>query len=132
MLIFRTIPKSILKKTGIVLDLQNKNTETEHFEVGISYTTKRVFVQLPKNDTDTHFLSSFRYVHWDHNNRQWIIPNYGKNLELIKNYFRNRTVTISEQQDEKIVDAKQSIAEANILKVQNIQNRILRIYFVYN
>lgn len=101
-------------------------------DISITITAKRIFVQLPKNDTDTQFLGSFRYVHWDNNNRQWTIPNYGKNLELIKNYFRDRNVAITEQQDEVIVESKQTIAEANTLKALNIQNRILRIYFVYN
>jgi site-specific recombinase XerD len=106
--------------------------DTKPVEINICITAKRIFVQLPKNDTDTQFLSSFRYVHWDNTNRQWIIPNYGKNLELIKNYFRTRRIAISKQHDEKIVETKQTIIEANILKTENIQNRILRIYFVYN
>jgi len=106
--------------------------DTKVVEINICITAKQIFVQLPKNDTDTQFLSSFRYVHWDNTNRQWIIPNYRKNLGLIKNYFRTRRVVISEQHDEKIVEPKQTIAEANIFKTENIQNRILRIYFVYN
>ena len=77
-------------------------------------------------------VSQSRYAHWDNANRQWIIPNYGKNLELIENYFRNRTVSVNRRQDEMIVESKQGIAEADILKAQNIQNRLLRIYFVYN
>ena len=89
-------------------------------------------MQLPKNETDTQFLTSFRYVHWDNNNRQWIIPNYGKNLELLKSYFQNRTVVITEQSDQIINETKTTLAEADKVKVLNIQNRILRIYFTYN
>ncbi len=124
-----------IRKSRLVLkkpDVSNKQVNdiitpiitTKRAEINISITTKRIFVQLPKNDTDTQFLSSFRYVHWDNNNRQWIIPNYGKNLELLKSYFQNRTVTLSELHDE--------MAEADKVKVLNIQNRILRIYFTYN
>ena len=105
---------------------------TKRAEINISITTKRIFVQLPKNETDTQFLTSFRYVHWDKNNRQWIIPNYGKNLELLKSYFQNRTVVITEQSDQKINETKTTLAEADKVKVLNIQNRILRIYFTYN
>ncbi|MHB9057190.1 MAG: site-specific tyrosine recombinase/integron integrase [Paludibacteraceae bacterium] len=101
-------------------------------DININVTTKRIFVQLPKNETDTQFLTSFRYVRWDNNNRQWIIPNYGKNLELLKSYFQNRTVTLTELHDEKITAVNTTMAEADKVKVLNIQNRILRIYFTYN
>ena len=114
-------------------NVKEKNVAIKkNVEVNIVLTTKRIFVQLPKNDTDTQFLKSFRYIHWDTNNRQWIIPNYGKNLELLKSYFQSRTVEITEQQDEKIIEAKSSLSEVGILKTLNIQNRILRIYFTYN
>ncbi len=99
-------------------------------EVNMTITSKRIFVKLPKNDTDTQFLSSFRYVHWDNNNHQWIIPNYGKNFDLLKSYFENRTMLISEQHDTKIIQTK--TAEAGKIKTFNVQNRILEIYFTYN
>ncbi|MDO9154149.1 MAG: phage integrase N-terminal SAM-like domain-containing protein [Paludibacter sp.] len=135
--------KTELQKPNLVLQKQKTSKEPEHetettvatakpVEVSIAVTSKRIFVQLPKNDTDTQFLSSFRYVHWDNNNRQWIIPNYGKNLDLLKSYFQNRTVAITEQRDEKITEAKTTVAEAGTVKTLNIQNRILRVYFAYN
>ena len=130
------ISKPVLKKTNVSKVQPNDTitpiTTVKRAAIKISFTTKRIFVQLPKNDTDTQFLSSFRYVHWDNNNRQWIIPNYGKNPELLKSYFQNRTVTLCELHDEKIVEAKTTMAEADKVKVLNIQNRILRIYFTYN
>ena len=132
-----------IRKSKLVLkrpDVRNKQINdiitpiisTKREDIKISFTTKRIFVQLPKNETDTQFLTSFRYVHWDNNNRQWIIPNYGKNLELLKSYFQNRTVTLTELHDEKITEANTTMAEADWVKVHNIQNRILRIYFTYN
>ena len=121
----------VLKKPDVsnkqVNDIITPIKSTKREDIKISFTTKRIFVQLPKNETDTQFLTSFRYVHWDNNNRQWIIPNYGKNLELLKSYFQNRTVTLSELHDEKIVEAKTTMAEADKGKVLNIQNRVLRI-----
>ena len=58
-----------LDKAGRDLSLRGRN------DISIEITEKRIFVKLPKNDTDTQFLRSFRYVHWDNANRQWIIPN---------------------------------------------------------
>lgn len=135
--------KTELQKTNLVLKKHKESKELtreiettvatkQPVEVSLVVTSKRIFVQLPKNETDTQFLRSFRYVYWDNNNRQWIIPNYGKNLELLKSYFQHRTVVITEQHDEKITEAKTTVAEAGILKVLNIQSRILRIYFTYN
>ena len=135
--------KTEIQKTNLVLKKQKESKGPAHetettvatkkpIEVNITITPKRIFVQLQKNETDTQFLSSFRYVHWDNNNRQWIIPNYGKNLELLKSYFQHRTVAITEQRDEKITEAKTTVAEAGTLKALNIQNRILRIYFTCN
>ena len=130
------LSKLVLKKPNVgkeqSTDIKTPNRTVKLSEIKISFTTKRIFVQLPKNETDTQFLTSFRYVHWDNNNRQWIIPNYGKNLELLKSYFQNRTVTLSELHDEKITEAKTAMAEADKVQVLNIQNRILRIYFTYN
>ena len=130
------ISKLVLKKQieskDHVNDVKTPIITTKRAEINISITTKRIFVQLPKNETDTQFLTSFRYVHWDKNNRQWIIPNYGKNPELLKSYFQNRTVVITEQSDQKINETKTTLAEADKVKVLNIQNRILRIYFTYN
>lgn len=137
--------QSVIKapKTNLVLKKVQVNKETikkieatvttiKPVEIRIAVTKKRLFVQLPKNDTDTQFLASFRYVHWNNTNKQWIVPNYGKNFELIKNYFQNRSLEITEQHDEQIVDTKQCFAEIDTLKAHNIQNRIIRIYFVYN
>ena len=87
-------------------ELKTTDTSVKPVEVNIAVTPKRIFVKLPKNDTDTQFLSSFKYVHWDNNNHQWIIPNYGKNFDLLKSYFQNRKVVISEQSDKTIAQTK--------------------------
>ena len=116
----------VLKETSS----KHKEYELKTAEINMTVTSKRIFVKLPKNDTDTQFLSSFRYVHWDNNNHQWIIPNYGKNFDLLTSYFQNRTLAISKQDDKKIIQTK--TAEAGKIKTFNVQNRILEIYFTYN
>lgn len=108
------------------------DTAQQRVHVFITFTTKKIFVQLQKNETDTQFIRSFKYVYWDCANRQWIIPNYGRNLALLKDYFSDRKITITEQVNRTIVSEQQSIVQAHTLKVVNIQNRILRIYFTYN
>ncbi|MBP7220093.1 MAG: hypothetical protein KA995_06700, partial [Paludibacteraceae bacterium] len=78
------------------IDIRNKAN------IHITITDKRLYIKLPKNDTDTQFLSSFRFVQWDKNNLQWILPNYGKNLELIQSYFDKRSVDIHHEKERKI------------------------------
>jgi integrase/recombinase XerD len=128
-----TIEAELRNPLSIVLNQtssKNKEYELKTAEINMTVTSKRIFVKLPKNDTDTQFLSSFRYVHWDNNNHQWIIPNYGKNFDLLTSYFQNRAFAISKQDDKKIIQTK--TAEAGKIKTFNVQNRILEIYFTYN
>lgn len=126
----------VLKKKNESIDKGNEVSTiavtVKSAEVNITVTAKRLFIKIQKNETDTQYLKSFKYVQWDNNNRQWIIPNYGRNLELIKSYFQNRTVVIAEQTEKKITSEKAGMPEAGTLKVINVQNRILKIYFVYN
>lgn len=70
--------KPILIKEDIVSDI-----EIEVFE-------KRIFVKMPKNETDIQFIRSFQFARWDKSSYKWVIPNFSKNLELLKNYFGNR------------------------------------------
>lgn len=131
------------KKSDLTLNRKDANQEVTNtiytkvatakpVEVNITLTPRRIFVQLQKNEIDTQFLRSFKYIRWDNNNRQWILPNYGKNLELLKSYFQNRAVAIIEQSDKNITEAKTTVSEAGTLKAINVQNRIIRIYFAYN
>lgn len=131
------------RKSDLTLNRKDANQEVTNtiytkvatakpVEVNITLTPRRIFIQLQKNEIDTQFLRSFKYIRWDNNHRQWILPNYGKNLELLKSYFQNRAVAIIEQSDKNITEVKTTVSEAGILKAINVQNRIIRIYFVYN
>ena len=58
--------------------------------ITISVSQKSILLRMPKNETDIQFVRTFNYVRWDNREYRWVIPNYGKNLELIKNYFNAR------------------------------------------
>ena len=55
---------------------------------------KKIAVKLPKKDSDTIFLLSFKYSKWDPVKFCWVIPNYGKNLSLLEEYFNGRIAEI--------------------------------------
>lgn len=101
-------------------------------EINISITPKRIFIQLPKNDTDIHFLRSFKYAGWDNANRQWYMPNYGKNLELLRSYFEKREVIYFDKSDIIIQEKPKGMIEEGKIKVTNIDNRMLKIYLPFS
>lgn len=70
-------------------------------EIIITYTAKQITIKIPKNEVDIQFIRTFNYVRWDKSNYCWIMPNYGKNLELLKNYFGER-ITKLEYKDEEV------------------------------
>lgn len=59
-------------------------------EIVLEISSKSIFVKMPKNDTDIQFVRTFKFVRWDNAQFRWVIPTYGINLELIKNYFNSR------------------------------------------
>jgi len=67
---------------------------TNKNEIAIELSGKSIFLKMPKNETDIQFIRTFQYVRWDNAHFRWVVPNYGKNLELIKNYFNTRITRI--------------------------------------
>ncbi len=78
-------------KTAIKADLQNV---TQHNGIAIEISPKQITVTMPKNETDIQFIRTFKYVRWNSNNFCWVIPNYGKNIDLLRNYFGQRITNI--------------------------------------
>jgi len=67
---------------------------TDKNEIAIELSGKSIFLKMPKNETDIQFVRTFQYLRWDNAHFRWVVPNYGKNLELIKNYFNTRITRI--------------------------------------
>jgi integrase/recombinase XerD len=63
-------------------------------EIVIEFSSKSIVLKMPKNETDIQFVRTFKYVRWDKARYRWVIPNFGQNLELIKNYFNTRITRI--------------------------------------
>ena len=78
-------------KTATKADLQNV---TQHNGIVIEISPKQITVTMPKKETDIQFIRTFKYVRWNSNNFCWVIPNYGKNIDLLKNYFGQRIINI--------------------------------------
>ena len=52
-----------------VQSLPNKN------EIVIEISGKRLFLKMPKNETDIQFVRTFEYIRWDNSHLKWVIPN---------------------------------------------------------
>ncbi len=125
-------PKADLEEKAKEITVTTSPTLSLHETNVIIVQGKRIIVRIPKNDTDTQFLLSFRYVHFDKLNKHWIIPHYGKDLDLLLSYFENRQIKVVYEKNRIIQNAAGEAVEAGKLKTYTIQNRIIRIYFVYN
>lgn len=102
------------QKTTIAIQKTNKSfTDLKKTEIIITYTSKQIVLKIPKNETDIQYVRTFQYVRWDNKAFCWLIPNYGKNLELLKNYFGERITKI----DFKAEEVKKIISVASHLPV---------------
>jgi site-specific recombinase XerD len=62
--------------------------------ITIEVVGKRLFVQMPKNAADIQYIRSFSHAYWDRGAFRWIVPNYKRNLELLKTYFGERLTAV--------------------------------------
>lgn len=128
---------SIIKRNTNKENVSDKKVfnsiDKQNSEIEIQYTHARIFVKLPKKDTDTQFLKTFKYVRWDGDRFLWIIPNFGKNLDILLSYFKGRNVSVCELKSIVIEQRKTPVysAAGNFLVVNKF-NRTLKVYFAYN
>lgn len=110
-----------------------KETPIHPNTVLIEVIDKKIIIKLPKNDIDTQFLSNFRYVQWNKKGYYWQIPNYGKNLELIKTYFGNRILSLMIHKTVEIQPdlQKYQIVKNEVLAISMVNSR-LKVIFAYH
>jgi integrase/recombinase XerD len=70
--------------------------------IEIDVIGKQIVIKMPKNETDIQFIRTFNYFRWDKSNYRWVLPNFGNNLELLKNYFNNRLSRLDFKKAEQI------------------------------
>lgn len=102
--------------------------------VSILVFGRKIAVKLPKDDMDTRFILSLRYSRWDAKQYCWIIPNFSKNLELLKSYFKNRiTELVVHEEPEANIEtgAERKIGKNDLLIIKTISGR-LKLFFGIN
>lgn len=94
---------------------------------------RKIMLKLPKNETDTKFILTLRFSRWDKSQRVWIVPNYPGNLDIIKEYFKDRIsrITIHKEIEVQTAQTTYRIAEKEVLVFKTPTQR-LKIIFGYN
>jgi integrase/recombinase XerD len=65
-------------------------SQASYKEIVVEVSPKSIYIKMPKNEADIEFIRTFRYVRWDNSALKWVIPDYGQNLEMVKQHFGNR------------------------------------------
>ncbi len=94
---------------------------------------RKIILKMPKNDIDVKFIVSLRFSKWDKENRTWLIPNYPGNLDIIKEYFKERISNIIIHQAVEIStgNATHKIESNDFLCVKTHSGR-LKLIFGFN
>ncbi|MDD4922486.1 MAG: tyrosine-type recombinase/integrase [Bacteroidales bacterium] len=121
-----TIPENLI--TPIIAATTVKKNVT------IEVAGRRIFIRMPKNDTDSQFIRSFNFSYWDLKAYVWIVPLYKNNLDLLKDYFGERLESLNyHQQFENQINytQKRIIEKDSILLIKTKAGR-MRVIFGYH
>jgi len=125
-------PKKIQKDKKEVID----SSPVSFYKKGKIYVEvigRNIIIRLPKNKTDIAFLQTLRYSRWINHQFFWQIPNYGTNLEVIKNYLGDRIYKLTIHQQIEINNKKVQIKKIEpnqVIVIKTTTNR-LKIIFGY-
>lgn len=126
--IMREFPEaSFVKDVGAELKVKPRPVILESVDTAVEQpkgvrliATRRIInVFLPKNEADSEYIRSIAYCRWNRGLRCWVVPNFGKNLENLKNYFGDRLVSVEEVLSE--------VIEINKKKYERIKGELLTI-----
>jgi integrase/recombinase XerD len=100
------------------IEIKYKNDETFiSKDVTISIIGKQIYIQIPKNKADIQFIRTFKYVRWEKIEFRWVIPNRDQNLNLLKNYFKDR---INKIEEVPFVRTSKTIFQKPIQPIENL------------
>jgi len=106
----------------------------KHTDVSILVFGRNIAVKIPKNALDTQFILNLKYSRWDKKRWCWIVPNYSKNLELLKNYFNDRITEFVVQETIETNtngNERRIVGKNDLLIIKSAAGR-LKVIFGYN
>ena len=102
--------------------------------ISVMVLGRQIAIKLPKNEADTRFILGLRYSRWDGRQYCWIVPNYPGNLDLIKDYFKERIsdLVIHDEIETTInSNTQRTISKNDLLVIKTTTGR-LKVIFGYN
>jgi len=123
------------EETKVISPLPDSHRHSQKIKgISIQVIGRSIIVKLPKNALDTHFILSLRYSRWDAKQFCWIVPNYPGNLDLIKDYFKDRIseLIIHEEVETKTSTVAQKSIKANELLIIKTNAGRLKLIFCFN
>lgn len=95
---------------------------------------RSILIKLPKNNLDIHFIRSLKYSRWDQKHFHWVIPNYPGNLNLIKDYFKERIRELTVHNEYQVNTSSESIMniKTNQLLMIKTNNGRIKLIFTFN
>lgn len=122
----QTATATAIKQLG-----HKKSHNLKHTGVFILVCGKNIAVKIPKNELDTQFILSLRYSRWDKKKWCWIVPNYSKNLDLLKKYFNDRITELVIQDQPEIpinVGERRIVGKNDLLIIKSGGGRLKLIF----
>jgi len=95
-------------------------------------TPRSIQLRLPKNYGDIAFIRTFASGRWDMAGFCWVIPNYPKNLEKLKQFFKGRLLIQTTEEKGARHKLLASDIEPYKLLVVRQQNGRIQLYFKYD
>lgn len=128
-------PKEIIQSPTI--ETNNNVSFSQHLdsnEITIDVIGRKIILKMPKKDIDVHFVQSLKFSRWNNAQFRWIIPNYSANLELLKDYFKDRIgrITVHEKYDVEIKPGITHSVQKNELLIIKMNNGRLKLIFGFN
>nr|NQU93704.1 site-specific integrase [Bacteroidota bacterium] len=102
--------------------------------VRVEVLARTIIIKLPKNQLDIHFIRSIRYSRWDGKQFCWRVSNYPGNLDLIKEYFKERIYELIVHKDFDVwtnAITKRNIKRNELLIIKTAAGR-LKLIFAYS
>jgi integrase/recombinase XerD len=128
-------------KVELTLEPGSANTENsviyqsdQNKNVSVQVIGRNIILKLPKNTLDIHFIRSLRYSRWDGKQYCWVVPNYPGNLDLLKDYFKERIYELIVHEDFEVKtgsDSQRKIKTNELLIIKTNGGR-LKLIFAFN
>ncbi|MFH1159391.1 MAG: tyrosine-type recombinase/integrase [bacterium] len=115
-------------------ELTNSQVTEQKSRVYVEVLGRTIILKLPKDQLDIHFIRSIRYSRWDGKQFCWVVPHYPGNLDLIREYFKERISDLIIHDDIDIdpgSHTQRQIRRNELLIIKTAAGR-LKLIFAYN